>query len=133
MLFTLSVIIFSLAYCLISLKIIKIRRREKILIGHQNSQILTRYIAAQKNFFEYSIIFILQVFILEVFVAHRIILTALLLLFIIARIMHFLSLVKIEMKDSENSKPKLLFRIWGARLTIFIILFCSFYLAFFII
>ncbi len=133
MIFTISLIIFSLIFCFTSLNIIKIRRQEKIAVGFGNSDILSRHIAAQKNLFDYSTIFILQIFALENFAANPFILSILLIFFIFARLIHFLSLTKIEPNSIKKGNPNFKFRILGMKITFFSIISCAFYLIFLII
>lgn len=122
-----ALILFSFFFCYLSFKIIKCRRFEKIAIGDKNSDILARYISAQRNFFDYSLIFILQLFALENFAVSSLFLTVIFILFFIGRILHFLSLTKFEIKKSGSTYY---FRILAMKITFVTILSSSIYLIF---
>jgi uncharacterized membrane protein YecN with MAPEG domain len=134
MITSLLIPLFSIIFCFSSFKIISLRKKEKIVIGTGESEILSRYVAASRNFFEYSIIFIILIFIIEINQTLNYKITLFFtFIFLTGRVLHFLSLTRIEPKSILNKKPNFKFRIFGMLLTFTSILILSFYEIFIII
>lgn len=124
MIFNIGLSIFAIAFCLSSFQIIGLRRKEKIAVGFGQSQTLERFIGAARNLFEYSIIFLLLINALEKSEVNPTFLAILLIIFIIARAFHYLSLTRIEPQAIAQNKQNYYYRI-SSMITTFLMIFVA--------
>jgi uncharacterized membrane protein YecN with MAPEG domain len=109
-------------YC--SFNIIKIRKNSKLPLSGTNDPIeLTRWIAAQNNFNQYSIWFLLMLFVIDFYGDLIWEVLALGVVFAIGRIFHLLSMTKLEKYENGQILEMPKYRIWGMKITLLILFY----------
>ncbi len=106
----LSASVLSALCVMLSLKVVAIRRREKIGIGDNGNEALTRAIRAQGNLLEYAPLALILIGCAEFNGVHRLLVGLLALAFVVGRVLH-----PVGIRD-ENSPMQ--FRVLGMQLTL---------------
>lgn len=112
--------ILALFYVYLTLKVVKVRKKEKIAIGYGESKELSRAIRVHANFAEYVPLALLLLYFLESQGGHSIIMFLLGGLLLIGRILHAYGVSKVE----ENLK----FRVFGMFSTISVTVISALYI-----
>lgn len=106
----LSAAILAALNVMLSLRVVGIRRKEKIAIGDGGSELLLRAQRAQGNLLEYAPLALILLACAEINGVHRLLLALLALVFIAGRIMH-----PVGMRDSQAPFKM---RVMGMQLTL---------------
>jgi uncharacterized membrane protein YecN with MAPEG domain len=114
--FSITLLLLTSLFLFLSRKIILLRRKNKISIGHNNTPEFENAIRAHGNFTEYTPLMLLEIFILTELHANLFIITFLCVMILCGRVSHALGLNHFELKKVPNYRP----RIIGMSLT-----FCS--------
>lgn len=113
--FSITLLLLVSLFIFLSAKIIFLRRKNKISIGHNNTPEFENAIRAHGNFSEYTPLALLEIFILTQLHVNPFIIVLLCITILCGRISHAIGLNYFELKKSPNFRP----RIIGASLTFF--------------
>jgi uncharacterized membrane protein YecN with MAPEG domain len=113
--FSTTLFLLTLFFILLSRKIILLRQKNKVSIGHNNTQEFENAIRAHGNFIEYTPLALLEIFILTQQNANSLIIIFLCTTILCGRVSHALGLNYFELKKTPIYLP----RIIGMSLTFF--------------